>query len=91
MNGTYIETYNPAFETLQEMCIRSKAHTASTHAYGFPSYVRVWLRYLIMQEVIQNHENVNALNIGQGEDRHRTGLNLVAANLVTVQVTKLPL
>jgi hypothetical protein len=49
----------------------SKEHTASTHAYGFPSYVRVWLRYLIMQEVIQNHENVNALNIGQSEARHK--------------------
>jgi hypothetical protein len=44
-------------------------------------------------EVIQNHENANVRNIGQGEARHRNtrGLNLAAVKHTTVQVIRLPL
>jgi hypothetical protein len=45
-------------------------------------------------EVIQNHENANVRNIGQGEARHRKykrGLNLAAVKRTTVQVTRPPL
>jgi hypothetical protein len=45
-------------------------------------------------EVIQNHENANVCNIGQGEAQHRKykrGLKLVVVKHTTVQVSKLPL
>jgi hypothetical protein len=42
---------------------------------------------------IQNHENEHVHGIGQGEVRQKNirGLNLAVVNLMTVQVTKLPL
>jgi hypothetical protein len=44
-------------------------------------------------EVIQNHEQANVRNIGQGETRHRRyvyrGLNLAVVKHMTVQVTRL--
>jgi hypothetical protein len=41
-------------------------------------------------EVIQNHENANVCNIGQGEARHREcKINLAAVKRTTVQVTRL--
>jgi hypothetical protein len=44
-------------------------------------------------EVIQNHENANIRNIGQGEPNtgNIRGLNLAAVKHATVQVTRLPL
>jgi hypothetical protein len=45
-------------------------------------------------EAIQNYENANVRNIGQGEAQHRKykgGLNLAAVKRTTVQVFKLPL
>jgi hypothetical protein len=44
-------------------------------------------------EVIQNHENANVRNIGQGEARHRKykRLKLGSVKRTTVQVTRLPL
>jgi hypothetical protein len=44
-------------------------------------------------EAIQNHENANVRNIGQGEVRHRKHkrLKLVAAKPTTVQMSKLTL
>jgi hypothetical protein len=44
-------------------------------------------------EVIQNHQNANARNIGQGESRHRKykRLKLAAVKHTTVQVTRLAL
>jgi hypothetical protein len=43
-------------------------------------------------KVIQNHENENVCNIGQGKpDAENTGdLNLVVVMCMTVQVSKLP-
>jgi hypothetical protein len=45
----------------------------------------------ITAEVIQNHDNENVRNIGQGEARHKgiRGLNLAVVKHMTVQVTKL--
>jgi hypothetical protein len=40
-------------------------------------------------EVIQNHNNENVRNIGQGEARHRK-YNLAAVKHTTIQVTRLP-
>jgi hypothetical protein len=44
-------------------------------------------------EVIQNHENANVWNPGQGEadSGNVRGLNLVAVKHTTVQVNRLPL
>jgi hypothetical protein len=46
-------------------------------------------------KIIQNHENVNVSNIGQGEAYKKKksirGLTLAAVRLMTAQVTKLPL
>jgi hypothetical protein len=44
-------------------------------------------------EVIQNHDNENVRNIGQGEAGIQSirGLNLAAVKHTTVQVTRLPL
>jgi hypothetical protein len=44
-------------------------------------------------EAVQNHENEHVRGVGQGEARLENirGLNLAAAKLNTVQVTKLPL
>jgi hypothetical protein len=41
-------------------------------------------------EVIQNHENANVRNIGQGEPRHKK-YKTATVKHTTVQVTRLPL
>jgi hypothetical protein len=43
-------------------------------------------------EIIQNHDNENVRNIGQGEARHRKykGLKLGGVKHTTIQVTRLP-
>jgi hypothetical protein len=61
-------------------------------AFSIP-YIYVYITKLSRQqaEVIQNHENLNVRNIGQGEARHRKykSLNLVAVRHMTVQMTRL--
>jgi hypothetical protein len=49
----------------------SKAHTGPRFAHGFQTSVHITKLYRQQAEVIQNHENANVLNIGQGEPRHR--------------------
>jgi hypothetical protein len=53
----------------------SKAHTDLRFAYGFQSsiYIYDYITKLCRQqaEVIQNHENAEVRNIGQGEPLHR--------------------
>jgi hypothetical protein len=51
-----------------------KAHTGSRIAYGVQNSVCIdYITKLCRQqaEVIQNHDNENVRNIGQGEARHR--------------------
>jgi hypothetical protein len=51
----------------------SKAHTGSRFACGFQNYIPLCFRHKIMQAAyaIQNHQNPNVRNIGQGEAQHR--------------------
>jgi hypothetical protein len=62
-------------------------------AFKIP-YVYDYITKLCRQqaEVIQNHDNENVRNTGQGEARHRSirGSNLAAVMHTTVQVTRLP-
>jgi hypothetical protein len=63
-------------------------------AFKIP-YVYEFITKLCRQqvEVIQNHQNPNVRNIGQGEAQHRKykRLKLGGGQATTVQVTKLPL
>jgi hypothetical protein len=63
-------------------------------AFSIP-YVYDYMTKLSRQQAedIQNHENENVRNAGQGEARHRKykRLNLAAVMRTTVQVTRLPL
>jgi hypothetical protein len=59
-------------------------------AFNIP-YIYDYITKLCRQqaEVIQNHENANVRNAGQGEAQHRKhkGLNLAAVKPTTVQVS----
>jgi hypothetical protein len=48
---------------------------------------------ILQAEVIQNYENANVRNMGQGEagTENTSGLNLAVVRRTTVQVTRLPL
>jgi hypothetical protein len=54
----------------------SKAHVGSRFAHGFQTTVYIVYDYITklcrqQAEVMQNQENENVRNIGQGEPRHR--------------------
>jgi hypothetical protein len=50
----------------------SKVHTGLRFAHGFQTSVHYVAKLCRQQaEVIQNHENANVHNIGQGKARHR--------------------
>jgi hypothetical protein len=55
------------------------------------TYIYGYMTKLCRQqvEVIQNHENANIRNIGQGEPENIRGLNFAAVKHTTVHVTRL--
>jgi hypothetical protein len=67
----------------------SKGHTGPRFAHGFQTSACIDYKTKLCRqqaEVIQNHENENVRNIGQGESRHRKykGLQLAAVKHTTV-------
>jgi hypothetical protein len=65
-------------------------HMAFKHPYVYDYIIKLCRQ---QAEVLQNHENANVRNIGQGEPPtgNIRGLNLVVVKLTTVQMTNLPL